>query len=214
MTEIRIILVLIFIFFIFLSGCSTRSIPENVSVSMISQDNRVDSEPGKISAAGAVPTASVQDSGSFIRETFPDLTFKYSAIRTAIHDLNWNEAQNKSLNLEDRIREIKNSYPVNAPDSEKSIYIGLDNKQRIVLDKYLGYINNLEQYAINQKNAIYYRTQSADLSAKGTAKRYQDLADEFEKKVVTDVRTLDEYCKEFKYDYLDSRSVDKYSFIR
>ncbi|HWQ68235.1 MAG TPA: hypothetical protein VN372_15365 [Methanospirillum sp.] len=162
----------------------------------------------------SVETNIAKDLPTFIKQTFPTLTENYIAIKAARNALNDNEIQDQSLRLEQLIQNIRKTYQLERPNVEKRVFPGLDSKQEIIFNKYLGFMIDLEGYATNLKNAIYYKQIGGDPTAPMTASRYLGQAEQSEQKTIATVKTMVDYCKDFGYLYLDPVSAESYSNIK
>jgi len=148
----------------------------------------------------------------FIEDTFPELTKAYMAIRTADRALDAAGIQEKALALETAINDLTDEYSLDRSLPEKNVFPGLTSKEEVIFNKYLGFIRSLGSYASSLKQAVYWKNAGTDAASLGNYRRYQDLADNYGKKVITDIKTLDGYCSEWGFPYLDKKYVREYSF--
>lgn len=148
----------------------------------------------------------------FIEDTFPELTKAYMAIRTADRALDAAGIQEKALALETAINDLTDEYSLDQSLPEKNVFPGLTSKEEVIFNKYLGFIRSLGSYASSLKQAVYWKNAGTDAASLGNYRRYQDLADNYGKKVITDIKTLDGYCSEWGFPYLDKKYVREYSF--
>lgn len=148
----------------------------------------------------------------FIEDTFPELTKAYMAIRTADRALDAAGIQEKALALETAINDLTDEYSLDRSLPEKNVFPGLTSKEEVIFNKYLGFIRSLGSYASSLKQAVYWKNAGTDAASLGNYRRYQDLADNYGKKVITEIKTLDGYCSEWGFPYLDKKYVREYSF--
>ena len=160
------------------------------------------------------PTHPDQAAGmeSFISTSFPEVTGIYDEIKKSRNALDWKQVQDKALKLEILIQDLKKEYQLNVPNPEKNVFTNLDSRQQIVLLKYLQYLDDMESYATNLKNAVYYQEKGNDPQSAQTARRYQDQADQAEKQVIAEVKTISDYCSDFKYSFFDSKLSGQYRY--
>jgi len=149
---------------------------------------------------------------AFIEKTFPELTKAYMDIRASDRALDAAGIQNKALALETLVQELTNEYHLDRSLPEKNVFPGLTSKEEVIFNKYLGFIRSLGLYASSLKQAVYWKNAGSDPSSLGNYRRNQDLADQYGKKVITDLKTLDGYCTEWGFPYLDKKYVREYSF--
>ena len=148
----------------------------------------------------------------FIEDTFPELTKAYMAIRASDRALDAAGIQEKALALETMVKDLTDEYDLDRSLPEKNVFPGLTSKEEVIFNKYLGSIRSLGSYASNLKQAVYWKNAGTDAASLGNYRRYQDLADNYGKKVITDIKTLDGYCSEWGFPYLDKKYVREYSF--
>jgi hypothetical protein len=163
----------------------------------------------------AVPPVQVvraSDMNSFISSSFPEVTDLYEEVKKSKNALEWKAVQDRSLELQILIQNLKKTYNLNTPNPEKNVFPGLDSKQEIVFLKYIRYLDDMENYATNLKNAIYYQERGSDPQSAQTSRRYQGLADQYEKQAIAGVKTISDYCRDFKYTFFDDDSVQQYRY--
>lgn len=153
------------------------------------------------------------DMGGFISASFPKVTELYIDIKKSRNALEWKQVQEKALKLQVLIQDLTKTYRLNIPNPEKNVFKGLDSREQIVLLKYLQYLDDMESYATNLKNAVYYQEKGSDPQSAQTSLRYQGQADQFEKQMITEVKTISDYCKDFKYTFLNQEMVREYRFV-
>lgn len=149
----------------------------------------------------------------FIKKTFPLLTSAYIEIRGSDRALDATGIQEKALALETLVKDITDEYGLDRTLPEKTLFPGLSTQEKVVLNNYIGFIRDLEQYGSNLKQAIYWKNVGSDSVSLGNYRRTQDLADNYKNKVVTDIKKLDEYSREWKIYVLDEKLIKEYSFI-
>lgn len=218
------VLIIVLIICIILPGCIDKdlgSLSDNGPDSPVLKKNHVEEVP----PAGAetkepvsgekTPSEypAVDNLKSFIQKTFPLLTSAYMDIRGSDRALDAAGVQEKALALETLVKDITNEYGLDRTLPEKSIFPGLTTQEKVVLNNYIGYIKDLEYYGSNLKQAIYWKNSGSDTTSLGNYRRTQDLADNYKKKVVTDIKKLDEYCKEWDISCLDEKLIKEYTFI-
>jgi hypothetical protein len=159
------------------------------------------------------PIEKSSDMAGFISTTFPEITEKYSEIKKSRNALDWRKVQEQALNLQIQIQNIKKSYLLDVPNPEKTVFPNLNSKEQIVFLKYVGYLNDMEGYAINLKNAVYYQEKGGDPESLQTARRYQNLADQYEKQTIAEVKTISDYCTDFKYTFINPVTVQAYRYV-
>lgn len=150
---------------------------------------------------------------AFIATSFPLVTEAYTGIKKSRNALEWKAVQDKALKLQILIQDLKKTYQLEVPNPEKTVFEGLDSRQQIVFLKYVRYLNDMESYATNLKNAVYYQEKGNDPQSAQTAKRYQDLADQFEKQVIAEVKTIVDYANDFKYTFMNPTLADQYRYV-
>ncbi|PKL60745.1 MAG: hypothetical protein CVV33_01070 [Methanomicrobiales archaeon HGW-Methanomicrobiales-4] len=153
------------------------------------------------------------DMAGFISTSFPEVTNLYTDIKKSRNALEWKQVQEKALQLQLLIQDLTKTYQLNTPNPEKNVFKGLDSREQIVLLKYIQYLDDMESYATNLKNAVYYQERGSDPQSAQTALRYQGQADQFEKKVITEIKTISDYFNDFKYSFLNQESVRQYRFV-
>jgi hypothetical protein len=171
-----------------------------------------ESDPDQIVKVTSKTTHSSNMAG-FVSSTFPLVTDIYSEIKKSRNALEWKEVQDKALNLQLQIQEIKKTYQLDIVNPEKKVFPNLNSKEQIVFLKYLGYLNDMENYAANLKNAVYYQEKSSDAQSAQTARRYQSLADQFEKEAIAKVKTISTYCNDYKFTFFDMDMSKNYRYI-
>lgn len=148
----------------------------------------------------------------FISTSFPEVTGIYNEIKKSRNALEWKQVQDKALELQILIQDLKKENQLNVPNPEKNVFSGLDSRQQIVFLKYLQYLDDMESYATNLKNAVYYQEKGSDPGSAQTARRYQGQADQSEKEAIAEVKTISDYCNDFKYSFFDSKLSDQYRY--
>ncbi|HOW05118.1 hypothetical protein [Methanospirillum hungatei] len=220
----RIFLILIFIVSlgILSSGCINQDlgslsdsgpVPVSTTGEMVVTPTQI--PPSAEPVQKRVMTPDTPGSGqlkAFIEDTFPELTKAYMAIRTADRALDAAGIQEKALALETAINDLTDEYSLDRSLPEKNVFPGLTSKEEVIFNKYLGFIRSLGSYASSLKQAVYWKNAGTDAASLGNYRRYQDLADNYGKKVITDIKTLDGYCSEWGFPYLDKKYVREYSF--
>lgn len=154
----------------------------------------------------------VSDMETFISDSFPDVTGIYSEIKKSKNALEWKMVQDQSLQLQILVQDLKKTYQLNTPNPEQNVFPGLDNRQEIVFLKYVRYLDDMENYATNLKNAVYYQEKGSDPESAQTSRRYQGLADQFEKQAISEVKTISDYCTDFKYSFFDQEVANQYRY--
>lgn len=153
------------------------------------------------------------DMDGFIRSTFPMITAVYEEIKKSREALEWKKVQDQSQKLQMLIKEYQTTYHLDRSNPEKVVFTGLDSRQQIVLLKYLRFLQDMENYALNLKNAIYYQEKGNDPQSAQTSRRYQNLADQFEKQSIAGVKTISEYATDFKYTFFDPDLARVYRYV-
>ena len=227
MKKRTISILVIFLFVCILtSGCTIKkdlgSLSDNGSIIQPSPgQNVVEKRATEIpitTETGIEPNRGLEESGpvqlkGMMESTFPRLTNAYMEIRTADIALDAVKTQEKALALETLVKELTMQYHLDRSLPEKNIFPDLNTKEKFIINNYIGFIKDLGLYASNLKQAIYWKNSGDDTVSRANYRRYQDLSDQYEKKVVTDVKTLEGYCNEWNYPYLDTIYVTEYSFI-
>ncbi len=172
--------------------------------------NKVDSAS---MAEGAPLMERAKDMDTFIKTSFPQVTDSYVSIKKSRNALEWKDVQDKALKLQILVQDFKKSYQLEVPNPEKTVFPDLNSRQQIVFLKYLRYLNDMESYATNLKNAVYYQEKGNDPQSAQTAGRYQNLADQFEKQAIAEVKTINDYATDFKYTFLDQKSAEQYRYV-
>jgi hypothetical protein len=155
-------------------------------------------------------TEKKSDMAGFISMSFPEVTETYSAIKKSRNAMDWKKVQDQAMALQIQVQDLKKTYQLEVPNPEKNVFPDLNSREQIVFLKYISYLNDLESYATNLKNAVYYQEKGNDPQ---TAHRYQNIADQFEKQVIAEVKTISDYCNDFKYTFLNPVTVQVYRFI-
>lgn len=153
------------------------------------------------------------DMDGFIRSTFPEITASYTEIKKSRDALEWKKVQDHSQKLQTLIQDYQKTYHLDLPNPEKVVFAGLDSRQQIVLLKYLRFLQDMESYATNLKNAVYYQEKGTDPQSAQTSRRYQNLADQFEKQSIAGVKTISEYAADFKYTFIDPDLAGVYRYV-
>lgn len=215
--------ILLLIFYVLLSGCINQDLG---SLSDSGPEKPVSTSQAEAIAKPAESTGtsehvqqpnSISDSSAsvqlkgFIEKTFPQLTAAYVDIKKSGRALDAIGVQEKALAVETLVQDLTNEYHLDQSLPEKNVFPGLSSKEEVIFNKYLGYIRDLGQYAMYLKEAVYWKSMGSDPNAPGNYRRNQDLADQFGKKVVTDIQTLNEYAKEWGFLYLDDIYTREYS---
>lgn len=180
------------------------------------EDGRVDTMAPVIPAETSGLVTQMErapDMDGFISTSFPKVTEIYSGIKKSRNALDWKQVQDQSLKLQIFIQDLKKTYQLDVPNPEKNVFPGLDSRQQIVLLKYLQYLDDMEGYATNLKNAIYYQEKGTDPQSAQTSRRYQGLADQSEKQAIAEVKTISEYSKDFKFTFFDSILAGHYRYV-
>lgn len=215
--------------FIFLSGCTSIehvSNTENGKVQpFMNSPTEIPASDTEEKAANTEPVSDLSqsknmnsieklsDMAGFISTSFPAITEKYTDIKKSRNALDWKKVQEQALSLQILIQNLKKTYLLDVPNPEKTVFPNLNNREQIVFLKYLGYLNDMESYATNLKNAIYYQEKGADSDSLQTARRYQNLADQFEKQVIAEVKTISDYSNDFKYTFINPDMVKAYRYV-
>jgi len=148
----------------------------------------------------------------FISSSFPEVTELYTSIKKAKNALEWKTVQDLALDLQILIQDYKKTYQLTDPNPEKKVFPGLDSRQEIVFLKYINYLDDMENYATNLKNAVYYQEKGSDPQSAQTSRRYQGLADQFEKQAIATVKTISDYSQDFKYTFFDPKLSAQYRY--
>lgn len=169
-------------------------------------------------ASSPVPSPSplmerAPDMDGFISTSFPKVTDVYTEIQQSRNALEWKAVQDQALSLQILVQDLKKTYQLEVPNPEKTVFPGLDSRQQIVFLKYLQYLNDMENFATNLKNAVYYQEKGSDPQSSQTARRYQNQADQFEKQAIAEVKTISDYCNDFRYTFLNPVTVQKYRYV-
>jgi hypothetical protein len=162
------------------------------------------------------PSSSIEkssDMAGFISTSFPAITEKYIDIKKSRNALDWKKVQEQALSLQIQIQNLKKSYLLDVPNPEKTVFPNLNSREQIVFLKYVGYLHDMESYATNLKSAVYYQEKGGDSESLQTARRYQNLADQFEKQAIAEVKTISDYSADFKYTYINPVSVQAYRYV-
>jgi len=199
---------------------STSQTPDTLGTqtpdSVGSELNAPDSEKISTNTQTTTTSSSItksQDMAGFISTSFPKITETYVALKKSKNALDWKKVQDQALNMQIQVQDLKKTYSLDVPNPEKSVFPDLDSREQIVFLKYIGYLNDMESYAANLKNAVYYQEKGTDSNSLQTAHRYQNLADQFEKQVIAEVKTISDYCTDFKYSFIDPKSVQEYRYV-
>lgn len=234
----RFLLILVLLAGIIISaGClSNQGVPSPAPVSSHTQAPGVQPSitpekvvPPEVTLTGTLPAAQAKESvqetgvpsskierasdmGSFISSSFPEVTKLYGEIKKSNNALEWKSVQDQSLKLQILIQDLKKTYQLNTPNPEKKIFPGLDSRQEIIFLKYVRYLDDMENYATNLKNAVYYQEKGSDPQSAQTSRRFQGLADQFEKQAIAEVKTIGDYCKDFKYTFFNLKIADQYRY--
>jgi hypothetical protein len=150
---------------------------------------------------------------AFVTHTFPQVTELYVAIKKSKDALEYKVVQDKSLQLQVLIQNIKQDYQLTVTNPEKRVFPSLDNRQQVVFLKYLQFLNDMENYAVNLKSAVYYQEKATDAQSMQTSKRYQSQADQYIKQAIAKVKTIYEYCQDFKYTFFNPELVKEYRYV-
>jgi len=153
------------------------------------------------------------DMAGFISGSFPKVTETYIAIKKSKGALDWKKVQEQALALQIQVQDLKKTYQLDVPNPEKTVFPGLNSREQIVFLKYIRYLNDMETFATNLKNAVYYQEKGGDPDSLQTAHRYQNLADQFEKQAIAEVKTISDYCTDFKYSFMNPGSVQEYRYV-
>lgn len=156
--------------------------------------------------------ASAQLKG-FMEETFPQFTKAYMDIRASDRALDAAGVQEKALRLEMLGADITDTYRLAQSLPEKNVFPGLSSKEEVIFNKYAGFIRDLGLYASSLKQAAFWKNSDSSEASLGNYRRNQDLADNYGKKVITDIKTLNGYCKDWGFPYLNEKYVREYSFL-
>ncbi|MDD1724340.1 MAG: hypothetical protein LUQ07_04330 [Methanospirillum sp.] len=148
----------------------------------------------------------------FIGTTFPRLTAAYSEIGISDQALDSRGIQNKALALEKLVLNITTTYNLDQSLPDNKNFPGLNAKEEIIFNKYRGYIHDLKEYASSLKQAVYWKNMQSDSYSLAEFRRYQDLSDLYKKQVITDIKKLEEYCRDWGYQYLGPRYMMEYSY--
>ncbi|PWR74295.1 hypothetical protein [Methanospirillum lacunae] len=163
-----------------------------------------------------IPSTSIEkssDMAGFISTSFPAITEKYVEIKKSRNALDWKKVQEQALSLQVQIQTLKKTYILDVPNPEKTVFPNLNSREQIVFLKYVGYLSDMESYATNLKNAVYYQEKGGDSESLQTARRYQNLADQFEKQAIAEVKTISDYCTDFKYTFINPITVQAYRYV-
>jgi len=210
--------------FILLSGCINQDLgtlsdsgPSPVSSMQPAKDAiPANSSPSSEPIYKQVMTPDTPGSAQlkvFIEDTFPQLTNAYMDIRASDRALDAAAIQDRALALENLVKDLTDEFHLDRSLPEKNVFPGLTSKEEVIFNKYLGFIRSLGAYASSLKQAVYWKNAGSDPASLGNYRRNQDLADQYGKKVVTDIKTLDGYCSEWGFLYLDKKYVQEYSYI-
>jgi hypothetical protein len=217
--------------FIFSGGCTSvkqENTPINIEVqsamnssASIQNPEAVEktdmTKPGSESSQSiGTPSSAIEkssDMAGFISTTFPAITEKYSEIKKSRNALDWKKVQEQALSLQVQIQNLKKSYLLDVPNPEKTVFPNLNSREQIVFLKYVGYLNDMESYATNLKSAIYYQEKGGDPESLQAAHRYQNLADQYEKQTIAEVKTISDYCTDFKYTFINPVTVQAYRYV-
>lgn len=178
------------------------------SAPVSSHDNGTKSSIPEVSLASS-STVTMED---FIALSYPQITELYVTIKKSRDALQWKEVQDSALQLQLLIQEFKKTYRLDIPNPEKKVFGPLDSRKEIILLKYLEYMNDMESYATNLKNAVYYQEKGSDPGSAQTARRYQGQADQYMKQAIAEVKTINEYCDDFQYSFFDTKLVQEYRY--
>jgi hypothetical protein len=234
-----LILLILSIMVFFICGCISKA--PDVTSSAMQPGNTPDSvdagrdsstasaQPSPLSADSKSNVSEIQNSGNvssaipinspvplpledFISTSFSEVTDLYNSIKKSRNALAWKEVQDKALQMQLLIQEYKKSYRLDLPNPEKKVFGRLNSREEIVLLKYLQYLNDMEGYAVNLKNAVYYQEKGSDSESAQTALRYQSHADQNIKRAIAEVKTISDYCNDFKFSFFDSELVSDYRY--
>jgi len=153
------------------------------------------------------------DMAGFISGSFPKVTDTYIAIKKSRTALDWKKVQEQALALQIQIQDLKKTYLLDVPNPEKTVFPGLNSREQIVFLKYINYLDDMESFATNLKNAVYYQEKGSSTDALQNAHRYQNLADQFEKQAIAEVKTISDYSNDFKYTFMNPGSVQEYRYV-
>nr|WP_319537730.1 hypothetical protein [uncultured Methanospirillum sp.] len=153
------------------------------------------------------------DMAGFISGSFLKVTETYIGIKKSRGALDWKKVQEQALALQIQVQDLKKTYMLDVPNPEKTVFPGLNSREQIVFLKYIRYLNDMESFATNLKNAVYYQEKGGDPDSLQTAHRYQNLADQFEKQAIAEVKTISDYCTDFKYSFMNPVSVQEYRYV-
>lgn len=134
-------------------------------------------------------------------------------IRSSDRALDAAGVQEKALSLETLVADITDTYHLAQSLPEKNMFPSLSSKEEVIFNKYAGFIRDLGFYASNLKQAVFWKNSDSSEASLGNYRRNQDLADNYGKKVITDIKTLDGYCKDWDFPYLNEKYVREYSFV-
>lgn len=158
-------------------------------------------------------TERAPDMHQFISVSFPRVSDVYLAIKNARTAMEWKKVQDQALALQILIQELKKNYQLEGTNPEKTVYSNLSSREQIVFLKYISYLNDMENFAINLKNSIYYQEKGSDPQALQTAKRYQNQAAQYEKQSIAEVKTISDYCNDFNYTFMNPVIVQYYRYV-
>lgn len=164
-------------------------------------------------ALGSDAISKASDMDGFITSTFPVITASYAEIKKSRDALDWKKVQDNSQKLQTLLQDYQTTYHLDLPNPEKVVFNGLDSRQQIVLLKYIRFMQDMESYAENLKNAVYYQEKGNDPQSAQTSRRYQNLADQFEKQSIAGVKTISEYAADFKYTFIDPDLAGVYRYV-
>lgn len=153
------------------------------------------------------PVSGVEE---IIALTFPAITEQYTAIQRSRNALEWDDVQAEALSLQVNIQELMRSYQMDRPNPAQRLVPGIDSREEIVLLKYIRFLEDMGYYAENLKNAVYYQEKGSDPPSAQTARRYQGIADQYEKQAINAVQTISDYCDDFSIRCFDKESASLY----
>jgi len=219
--KILLVTLLMLVIYILLSGCINQDLASlSDSKPLIRETERHHTEEvtqiqsSTEQVQKRVMTPDTPASGKlkeFIEESFPRLTSAFMAIRSSTLALDAAGIQEKALALELLVKDLTDEYNLDRPLPEKNVFPGLTAREEVIFNKYLGFIRTIGSYASSLKQAVYWKSSGTDAASLGNYRRYQDLADNYQKKLGRDIKTLDSYCSDWGFPYLDKKFTREYS---
>jgi hypothetical protein len=153
------------------------------------------------------------DMDGFIRVSFPKVTELYTDIKKSRIVFEWKQIQEKAIKMQIFIQDLTRTYQLDISNPEKNVFRDLDSRHQIVMLKYLHYLDDMEGYATNLNNAVYYQEKGTDPQSAQTSLRYQGQSDQFEKQAIADIKTISEYCNDFRFTFLNQEMVREYRYL-